>query len=225
MAISEELTKYGSTPRSSNLLMAPAESFVCRVLNTRWPVREDCIAIRAVSASRTSPTIITSGSCRKTCRSAFTKVTPFLEATCIWLIPSSWYSIGSSTVITFFSAELMRLRQAYRVVLLPLPVGPVTKIIPWVRSSSVSNLLRSSSHNPSWSSVRMPELLSKRRRTQRSPKLVGTVLTRRSISRWPSRTLHRPSCGIRRSAMSIPAITLIRETIRGNTFLFKLKVS
>src|ERR1039457_6372499 len=40
-------------------------------------------------------------------------------------MPLIWYSIGSSMVMMFFSLELTRFRAAYRVVDLPLPVGPV----------------------------------------------------------------------------------------------------
>jgi len=58
------------------------------------------------------------------------KLNPMLDLTCTWLTPPSWYSIGSSTVIIFFSEELISLKAAYRVVVLPLPVGPVTSMIP-----------------------------------------------------------------------------------------------
>ena len=44
-----------------------------------------------------------------------------------------------------------------------------------------------------------------------SPYTVGTVETRMSISSPLIRTLMRPSCGSRFSAMFIPLITLMRE--------------
>ena len=44
-----------------------------------------------------------------------------------------------------------------------------------------------------------------------SPKIVGSVETRKSISRWLKRSLIRPSCGRRRSAMSRLAMILTRE--------------
>ena len=50
--------------------------------------------------------------------------------TWIWVTPVSRYSTGSSMVMIFFSGELMASRAAYRVVVLPLPVGPVTRIMP-----------------------------------------------------------------------------------------------
>ena len=109
------------------------------------------MASRAVSRSRTSPTMITSGSWRTTCRNVVAKVSPFLAATWIWLMPANWYSIGSSTVRTFFSDELSRFRQAYSVVVLPLPVGPVTNRIPWLMLIRFSRLVRSSASRPSWS--------------------------------------------------------------------------
>ena len=72
-----------------------------------WPVSADCTAICAVSGSRISPTITTSGSWRRMCRRPLANVTPFLVFTCAWLIATpeseSSYSIGSSIVITFSS--------------------------------------------------------------------------------------------------------------------------
>jgi len=50
--------------------------------------------------------------------------------TWIWPIPSIWYSIGSSIVMMFTSGELMLVSAAYSVVVFPLPVGPVTRMIP-----------------------------------------------------------------------------------------------
>ena len=42
-----------------------------------------------------------SGSCRNTLRSPAANVRPFLVLICVWLMPSIWYSIGSSSVTTF----------------------------------------------------------------------------------------------------------------------------
>ena len=71
-----------------------------------WPVSAASIAIRAVSASRISPTMITSGSARSTERSPVAKVRPALRWTPIWLTPSSRYSTGSSIVMMFLSTSL-----------------------------------------------------------------------------------------------------------------------
>ena len=57
-------------------VIAEQASLVCSVLNTRWPVSAAWIAVRAVSSSRTSPTMITSGSCRSSVRRALEKVRP-----------------------------------------------------------------------------------------------------------------------------------------------------
>ncbi len=52
--------------------------------------------------------------------------------------------------------------------------------------------------------------LSRIRITTFSPKIVGSVLTRRSIFLSPTFSLMRPSCGMRRSAMSSSAMILSR---------------
>ena len=67
----------------------------------------DSTAIRAVSPSRISPTMITSGSARSIERSPRAKVSPALRLTCSWLTPGSWYSTGSSIVMMFLSIELI----------------------------------------------------------------------------------------------------------------------
>ena len=79
---------------------AAAAELVCRVDSTRWPVSAACTAICAVSRSRISPTMITSGSWRRIERSREAKVRPICGLVWIWLMPRSWYSIGSSTVTT-----------------------------------------------------------------------------------------------------------------------------
>ena len=53
-----------------------AALLVCKVLNTKWPVSAARIARSAVSRSRISPTMITSGSCRNIDRNAAAKVIP-----------------------------------------------------------------------------------------------------------------------------------------------------
>ena len=68
----------------------------------------DSIAIWAVSRSRTSPTMITSGSARTIERSPAAKVRPVFGLTCTCLTPSSSYSTGSSTVMIVLSGVLTR---------------------------------------------------------------------------------------------------------------------
>ena len=83
--------------------MAPAASFVCRVLKTRWPVTAACTAIAAVSSSRISPTMMMSGDWRRIERRPRAKVSPTSAWVCTWLMPCNWYSTGSSMVTTFTS--------------------------------------------------------------------------------------------------------------------------
>ena len=51
--------------------------------------------------------MITSGSCRSSVRRALENVSPIFSCTWNWLISGRWYSIGSSTVQTLFSIELI----------------------------------------------------------------------------------------------------------------------
>ena len=78
--------RYGSTPMLISRVMAEQASLVCRVLKTRWPVSAAWMAVRAVSSSRISPTMITSGSCRSSVRRAFENVMPIFVCTWNWLI-------------------------------------------------------------------------------------------------------------------------------------------
>jgi len=68
-------------PMSIIRVMVEAESLVWTVEKTRWPVRAERMAMSAVSRSRTSPTIITSGSWRRKERRPAAKESPFLVAT------------------------------------------------------------------------------------------------------------------------------------------------
>ena len=90
-------------PMSMSRATAVGASLVCSVERTRCPVSAASIAICAVSWSRISPTMITSGSARIIERRPASKVTPALGLTCICLIPDSSYSTGSSIVMMFFS--------------------------------------------------------------------------------------------------------------------------
>ena len=126
-----EATRKGSTPMSMRRVMAPGASLVWRVENTKWPVREARMAISAVSRSRISPTMMTSGSWRRTERRADAKVRPISARVCIWLAPGTSYSTGSSMVTMRRSGELILRRKAFSEVDLPEPVGPVTRMMPW----------------------------------------------------------------------------------------------
>ena len=86
--------------------------------------------IWAVSWSRISPTSTMSGSWRSAERSTRANDRSILSFTCTWLMPFRRYSTGSSTVMSFFSTEFSSDSALYKVVVLPLPVGPVTRIMP-----------------------------------------------------------------------------------------------
>src|SRR5437773_491447 len=104
--------RNGSTPISLRRVSACGASFVCSVESTRWPVRAASIAILAVSPSRISPTITTSGSERRIERSAVANVSPARWLICTWLTPASRYSTGSSTVMMLISGRLSCVRAA-----------------------------------------------------------------------------------------------------------------
>ncbi len=106
-AMTDDETRNGSVPISTSRVTALAESLVWSVEKTRWPVSAAWIAISAVSPSRISPTMMTSGSWRRIERRPFAKVRSILGFTWIWPTPWSWYSIGSSMVMMLRSVELM----------------------------------------------------------------------------------------------------------------------
>ena len=129
-ASTDDVMRYGSIPMSIRRVAPLAASFVCMVEKTRCPVSAVCMVISAVSKSLTSPTIITSGSCLSMLLRAWANVRPIRALTWVCEIPFISYSTGSSMVSIFLSRVLMAVKQAYRVVVLPLPVGPVTNIMP-----------------------------------------------------------------------------------------------
>ena len=78
-------TRNGSMPISIRRVSAVGASLVCSVESTRWPVSAASTAICAVSRSRISPTMITSGSARIIARRPLAKVSPAfgLTWTCV----------------------------------------------------------------------------------------------------------------------------------------------
>ena len=122
-------------------------------------------------------------------------------------------------VMMFLVPESSRCSAAYRVVVFPEPVGPVTRRMPLDRERNRSICARSAGSIPRSDSPRRMLERSRMRRTARSPNDVGTVETRMSISLPPRRMRIRPSCGRRRSPMSSPAMTLMRETAGACHFL------
>jgi hypothetical protein len=87
MRLTELATKKGSMPMFNKRLTELGASLVCSVLSTKWPVSAALTAISAVSKSRISPTMMTSGSCRKKERSAAAKFRPMSSCICTWLMP------------------------------------------------------------------------------------------------------------------------------------------
>ena len=75
----EVIRKWGM-PRSRSRVIDEGASLVCRVERTRWPVSAACTAYSAVSVSRISPTMMMSGSWRSTVRRAVAKVSVDLRA-------------------------------------------------------------------------------------------------------------------------------------------------
>ena len=61
---------------SSSRVIVAIALFVCSVEKTRCPVSDASIDVVSVSVSRISPTIMTSGSWRRTARSPFANVKP-----------------------------------------------------------------------------------------------------------------------------------------------------
>ncbi|MNT26758.1 hypothetical protein D3C72_1623520 [compost metagenome] len=130
MPFRAETNAYGSIPMCVKRPNTSNTLFACTVVSTKWPVRADCTAISAVSRSRISPTMILSGSWRRMERKPLAKVSPFFSLTGICRMPGSWYSTGSSMVMIFSRPLWISVSAAYRVVVLPEPVGPVTSSMP-----------------------------------------------------------------------------------------------
>ena len=193
-------------------MIVEGASFVCIVLITKWPVIAALTAISAVSVSLISPIIIMSGSCLNMERSPAAKVKPAFALVWTWLIPCNLYSTGSSTVIMFFLISFKLLNTVYKVVDLPLPVGPVTRMIPLGNSKTSSNFLEFSSVKPSCALVLIELFLSRILITTFSPYTVGSIEIRRS--RYKSSTLISilPSWGILFSAIFNSDIILILVT-------------
>ena len=109
---------------------------------------------------------------------------------------------------------------------LPLPVGPVTRTSPSRRLSIRRSQRSSSAASRSCSSDETRAAGSNTRSTAFSPKTVGRVETRSSISFSDSMRLMRPSWGRRFSAMSSPLsilrrLTTARYTMRGKVCMVR----
>ena len=205
----------GDMPMSSRRGNAPSAEFVCSVVNTWWPVIAARNAISAVSWSRTSPTRMMSGSWRMIERMPFANSIFALSLTEVWRIRVTGYSTGSSRVMMLTVSSLTWDSSEYSVVVLPLPVGPVTIRMPSGRASISSSFSRWRSVRSIRSRLMIDFSRSSTRSTMFSPWIVGWVDTRKSIGR-PDRFIDtRPSCGARVSAMFMPLITFTRTAMPG----------
>ena len=101
-----------SIPMSRKRWRPETESVACIDEMTKWPVSADCVATRAVSTSRISPTRMTSGSWRRIDFSPVANVIPACSFVWIWLIDGKTYSTGSSMVMTLSVGLLTSLRVA-----------------------------------------------------------------------------------------------------------------
>ena len=150
--------------------------------------------ISAVSRSRISPTMMMSGSWRKNDFSATANVSPAFSLTLTWLTPGRLISEGSSAVAIFTPGLFNRFRQVYKDTVLPEPVGPVTRIMPYGRPIACNSRSFSSGSYPKASMPSFALLGSRIRITIFSPNKVGSVLTRKSITRsGPTLSFIRPS--------------------------------
>ena len=130
-------------------------------------------------------------------------------------MPSNSYSTGSSTVEIFSCFLSIACNDAYSVVVLPQPVGPVTRIIPFGVVISFCHASSTSLRNPNSPRPTRMFLSSSKRMTIFSPFGVGTVETRRSNGRPRIVARILPSCGSLRSAISRFARIFIRLTTAG----------
>ncbi len=120
-------------------------------------------ASSAVSESRTSPTRMMSGSCRRIDRRPLLKVMPVFSLTPTWVIPGSWTSTGSSSVTMFLSGLRISAIAEYRVFVLPEPVGPVMSTSPCGTDSAERNSAswRGSKPSPSSGGTLSPRVSSR----------------------------------------------------------------
>ncbi len=77
-------------------------------------------------------------------------------------MPVSWYSTGSSIVTILSSIDLISESAAYSVVVLPLPVGPVTRTMPYGSAMYFRNRFSSAVGKPEDVEAQLGELLADR---------------------------------------------------------------
>ncbi len=205
----------GAMPMSSRRGNVPSAELVCSVVKTWWPVIAARNAISAVSRSRISPTRMMSGSWRMIERMPLPKSIFAVSFTEVWRIIATGYSTGSSRVMMFTDSTLSLASIEYSVVVLPLPVGPVSTKMPSGLASIRLSFAMTDFGNPMCSRLIIDFSRSSTRRTMFSPQMVGCDETRKSTGRPLRLSESRPSCGARVSAIFMPLITLSRTAIPG----------
>ena len=156
-------------------------SGVWMVASTRCPVSAAVSAVEIVSRSRISPITTTSGSWRSTWRRASPKLwVSLVISRCFTMLRRlRWMnSMGSSTVMIIrCCSSLIWLMMAASVLVLPLPVGPVTNIRPLVLRAISST----TGGTPSW---RSPRILSctTRKAASTPPRWRWTFIRKRPMS-------------------------------------------
>ena len=133
---------------------------------------------------------------------------------CVWLMPGSWYSIGSSMVMTLVRSDCSDISAEHSVVVLPLPVGPTTEDHAVLELEKALQIVEGGG--------REPQLLERRHAAvlveDAQHHLLAVQRAQRrgaEVDVLPSSvgTRTRPSWGRRFSAMSMPAM-ILRRAIR-----------
>ena len=199
-------------------VIAPSASLVWTVDSTRWPVSDAWTAMSAVSRSRISPTITTSGSWRRIARRPAGEGHSDLgiDLRLADSVDRIFDRILDGQDVAAAVVEMLqrgvergRLARSGR----PGDEDDAVGLGQRLAQDVVGRRRRGRA--PRGSSPAAS--LSRIRSTTRSPARLGSVETRTSSILPPSVRPIRPSCGTRRSAMSSRAMTLIRLTTTGAT--------
>ena len=114
------------------------------------------------------------------------------------------------------ASVLISLINAYKLVDLPLPVGPLVNTIPFGRLMPLRIVRSERPAYPICSRSNKFPALSSRRITTCSPHTTGLIAMRRSTSLSLTRTVNCPSCGIRCSSIFKLDKIFIRLTSAGS---------
>ena len=171
-------SRWASTPLTAALIRIRLDADVDQPRDAE-PGRRWCAAWRAPGgrsgrpgrrcgrspASRISPSMITSGSCRSRLRRAAAKVMPIVSWTWIWLAKPAGIRPGLRRWRCSACRRRCSRRHEYSVVVLPLPVGPVTRMMPCGWSICFAEVTSCRRQKPRFSRPTMMERLSRMRMT------------------------------------------------------------